>query len=90
MLFFAREEVPHRPIRDLDLLSFVDLTPVRLRYNALYVGQWRFWVASREAVASAGSRSLSLATVKRIAAREVDFRGLDQAIREVGSAAPEG
>lgn len=44
--------------------------------DPLDTDQWRFWVASREAVAATGYRSLSLAAVERIAGESVGFDGL--------------
>lgn len=51
--------------------------------DPLDVDQWQFWVASREAVAARGCKSLSLASVKQIATGPVAFTDLSSAVARV-------
>lgn len=51
-------------------------------FDPLDLDQWRFWVASREAMSSLNTRSVSLTAVRRVALADVTFRGLAEAIRQ--------
>jgi hypothetical protein len=51
-------------------------------YDALALGQWSFWVLSREVVEATGQRSLGLARVEALAGPAVTFAELADRVRQ--------
>lgn len=54
------------------------------RYDPLDLDAWRFLVLPRAEVEKAGSRSISLTTLRRLGAEEVAISGLAEAVRVAG------
>lgn len=58
--------------------------------DPLDLSQWRFWVASRNAIAATGYRSLSLSAAERICGEAVEFGALADAVAAAGSSPATG
>lgn len=54
------------------------------RYDPLDLDAWRFLVLPRTKVEKAGSRSISLTTLRRLGAEEIAITGLADAVRRAG------